>query len=99
MLTLINSRVRPPEVVPHELARPISLFTVGDMVELRHGVCLHTLRFPELSPTRSYVKTVEAVVCHHTRNYDIILGVGIDVHLIRPFNGAVFPYRGEALRL
>jgi transposase InsO family protein len=86
MLTLINSRVLPPEVVPHELARPISLFTVGGMVELRHGVCLHTLRFPELSPTRSYVKTVEAVVCHHTRNYDIILGIdvmvpaGIDVH-------------------
>jgi hypothetical protein len=53
VLTLINGRVLPPEVVPHELARPISLFTGGGTVALCHGVYLHTLRFPELSPTRS----------------------------------------------
>ena len=44
---------------------------------LREGVILRTLRFPELSTTRSFVTPVEAIACPHTRDYDVILGTDV----------------------
>jgi hypothetical protein len=70
MVTIINPKALPETIVPHELVRPISLYTVGGTVLLRQGVRLQTLRFPELSPSRSYIVAVEAVICRHTRDYD-----------------------------
>ena len=86
MLTLVHPRVVPAETVPHVMRQPVSLYTVSGPVTLTQGVTLETLRFPELSPTRSYINVVEAVVYQHTRDYDVILGIdvmvaaGIDVH-------------------
>ncbi len=86
MVTLINPRVLPENTVSHKLKRSLSVYTVGGTVVLREGVILRTLRFPELSTTRSFVTPVEAITCPHTRDYDVILGtdvltpVGLDVH-------------------
>ena len=35
---------------------------------------MHQIRFPELSPTRTYTVEVEAIVSQHTALYDVILG-------------------------
>lgn len=92
MVTLLHPRVLSNEMVPHELARPLSIYSVGGTVVLRKGVTLQTLRFPELSPTRSYVNAVEAA---HTRDYDVIVGIdvmvkaGLDVEGTCRFVGAM----------
>jgi hypothetical protein len=86
MVTLIHLRVLLEDMEAHVLSRPVSLYTVGGKVALERGVTLQTIRFPELSPTRSYVNEVEAVMCQETRDYDVILGIdvmvpaGLDVH-------------------
>ena len=88
MVTLVNPRALSNPIIPHELNSPVSLFTVGGTVMLTQGVILKTLRFPELSPTRSYVNPVEAIMCSHShiRDYDVIIGIdvmvsaGLDVH-------------------
>jgi hypothetical protein len=79
MVTLIHPRFLSKEMVPQELAKPLSIYSVGGVVVLRQGITLQTLRFPELSPTRSYINAVEAVVCQHTRDYDVILGIDVMV--------------------
>jgi hypothetical protein len=86
MVTLIHLRVLLEDTKSHVLCRPVPLYTVGGKVALERGVILQTIRFPELSPTRSYVDAVEAVMCQETRDHDVILGIyvmvpaGLDVH-------------------
>jgi hypothetical protein len=77
MVTLINPRVLSNDMVPHALQRPLSLYTAGGPICFKQGVTLQTIRFPELSPTKSYITSVEAVVSQHTRQHDVILGIDV----------------------
>ncbi|KAG7355485.1 reverse transcriptase RNA-dependent DNA polymerase [Nitzschia inconspicua] len=71
---MINPESIPPGAVPHKLPKPIRLMTAGGIVELHYGVKLTGLRFPELSPTRSFTTEITAIVNRNTGAHDIILG-------------------------
>jgi hypothetical protein len=77
MVTLVHSKVLLEDMESHVLSRPVSLYTVGDEVALERGVILQTIRVPELSPTRSFVNAVEALMCQETPDYDVILGIDV----------------------
>jgi hypothetical protein len=52
----------------------LTLQTGGEKLQAELGVKIQHIRFPELSPTRSYTDEVEAIISPHTALYDVILG-------------------------
>jgi transposase InsO family protein len=72
--TLINQRILPSTIKAHQLGSPVTLHTGGGTMQAQQGVKIHQIRFPELSPTRTYTVEVEAIVSQHTALYDVILG-------------------------
>ncbi len=77
--TLINQSIVPDNIHTHPLETPVTLQTGGGVIKAQHVVKLQDLRFPELSPTRSYSVEMEAIVSPHTAKYDVILGYDIMV--------------------
>ncbi|KAG7346017.1 reverse transcriptase RNA-dependent DNA polymerase [Nitzschia inconspicua] len=71
---MISPSSIPTGAVPFKLKQPLRLMTGGGSIELKYGVKMKVIRFPELSPTRAFTDEVIAIVNKHTGTHDVILG-------------------------
>ncbi|KAG7361979.1 hypothetical protein IV203_025645 [Nitzschia inconspicua] len=73
-VTMINPSSIPTGAVPFKLQKPLRMMTGGGSIELKYGVKMKVIRFPELSPTRAFTDEVIAIINKHTGTHDVILG-------------------------